>query len=166
MNCYTPSGGSHTCVGPAVILENEDLVLDPSAFVSSQAGFVSSATPHWGRQGPPRQRTSRTTQSSSSRREVRPDLQGPADCGGLPLNGATNAIGEVNGVTATEATILKGTFPVDRYVYNVYSNGSNSNIPAANAATVNYVSAKSASFATRTRGSCRRHWTRRMAWST
>jgi hypothetical protein len=63
------------------------------------------------------------------------------DCGGSPLpTGDLNALGSVNGIPATEATILENIFPVDRYLYNVYSNGSNSNIPVANAATVNYVS--------------------------
>ena len=61
-------------------------------------------------------------------------------CGGSPLKGATNALGQVNGIAATETTILENTFPIDRLLYNVYSNGSNSNIPAANAATINYVS--------------------------
>jgi hypothetical protein len=61
-------------------------------------------------------------------------------CGGSPLKGAKNALGEVNGIPANEATILKGTFPVDRFLYNAYSNGSNVNIPKANAATINYVS--------------------------
>lgn len=31
-------------------------------------------------------------------------------------------------------------YPIDRFLYNVYSNGSNSNIPEATAATLNYVS--------------------------
>ena len=38
VNCYTPTGGTKTCVGPAVIFENEDAQIAPSAFVSSQQG--------------------------------------------------------------------------------------------------------------------------------
>jgi hypothetical protein len=65
----------------------------------------------------------------------------PKDCGGSPLStGTTNAIGSVNGVAPTEQNVLDSQFPVDRFLYNIYSNGSNSNIPAATAATLNYVS--------------------------
>jgi ABC-type phosphate transport system substrate-binding protein len=65
----------------------------------------------------------------------------PSDCGFTALpKGDANAIGQINGVTATQSTILSGTFPIVRYLYNVYSNGSNPNIPAATAATLNYVS--------------------------
>jgi ABC-type phosphate transport system substrate-binding protein len=142
VNCYTPSGGSQTCVGPAVIFENEDAQIMPSAFTSSQAGFVNN-NPVWGASG------------KASVNQIKSDAifffsfgkyseqcaVSAKDCGGSPLpKGAANALGAVNGVTANQTTILEGTFPVDRFLYNVYSNGSNTNIPAAKAATVNYVS--------------------------
>jgi len=67
--------------------------------------------------------------------------QSTTNCGGSPLPpGDQNALGKINGVNATQATILNGTFPVHRYEYNVYSNGSNHNIPEASAATLNFVS--------------------------
>jgi ABC-type phosphate transport system substrate-binding protein len=43
-------------------------------------------------------------------------------------------------ITANPTTILNGTFPGDRYLYNVYSNGTNSTIPASSQATLNFVS--------------------------
>ena len=63
------------------------------------------------------------------------------NCGGSRLaSGTTNAIEAVNGVVPNETNILDGQFPVDHYLYNVYSDGSNANIPAATAATLNYAS--------------------------
>jgi ABC-type phosphate transport system substrate-binding protein len=142
VNCYTPSGGSKTCVGPAVIFENEDAQIQPSAFVASQAGFVKN-NPAW---GATKKATTADIKSdaifffSAGKYSVQCKVSAK-DCGGSPLGaGTTNALGKVNGIAATEATILENTFPVDRYLYNVYSNGSNANIPAADAATVNYVS--------------------------
>jgi hypothetical protein len=142
VNCYTPKGGSNTCVGPAVIFENEDAQIQPSAFTSSQSGFVKTNIQDWGGTG-------KATANQIKKDAIFFFSYGKfseqckvkvTDCGGSPLNGAKNALGEVNGVAASETTILENTFPVDRYLYNVYSNGSNSNIPAANAAAVNYVS--------------------------
>jgi len=141
VNCYTPKGGSNTCVGPAVIFENEDAQIQPNAFTSSQAGFVN-ANPTWGATG-------KATASAIKKDAIFFFSAGKyaaqckvkaTSCGGSPLKGATNALGQVNGIAATETTILENTFPIDRLLYNVYSNGSNSNIPAANAATINYVS--------------------------
>jgi hypothetical protein len=140
VNCYKP-GGVKTCVGPAVIFENEDAQIQPAAFTASQAGFVNNNS-QWGA-------TKKATVNGIKKDAIFFFSFGKYaaqckvsanDCGGSPLKGAKNALGQVNGVPANEATILEGTFPVDRYLYNVYSNGSNSNIPAANAATVNYVS--------------------------
>jgi phosphate transport system substrate-binding protein len=67
-------------------------------------------------------------------------------CGGTAVPGSTKAkpstaaIGEVNGVAPSKTTILNGTFPVPRFLYNVYSNGSDPAIPAATAATLNFIS--------------------------
>jgi ABC-type phosphate transport system substrate-binding protein len=64
-----------------------------------------------------------------------------SDCGGSPLpSGDTSALGSVNGATPTQGNILNGSFPIPQLLYNVYSNGSNANIPAASPATLNYVS--------------------------
>jgi ABC-type phosphate transport system substrate-binding protein len=68
----------------------------------------------------------------------------------LPATGtkATKVyLGEVNGVAPTVNSILclssktcQAAFPIPRQIFNVYSNGSNSAIPAATTATLNYVS--------------------------
>jgi ABC-type phosphate transport system substrate-binding protein len=50
------------------------------------------------------------------------------------------ALGSINGVAPTPTTILNNTFPITRYLYTVYSNGSNSNIPTASQATLNFAS--------------------------
>jgi hypothetical protein len=72
---------------------------------------------------------------------------------GCAPKGYTAAFGAVNGITASAANILCATaaacsgltpatspFPYPRYVYNMYSDGSNTAVPAATPATVNYVS--------------------------
>jgi ABC-type phosphate transport system substrate-binding protein len=143
VNCYTPKGGSTpTCVGPGVIEQNEDAQIKPAAFVGSQSGFVSN-NPTWGKKG------------NASIIDLRDDAiyffsygvytascgTTDASCGGTHLPpGTTNALGQVNGIAPSESTILDSQFPVDHYLYNVYSDGFNSNIPAATGATLNYVS--------------------------
>jgi hypothetical protein len=67
------------------------------------------------------------------------------NCGSTPLpTSAKLTLTAVNGVVPSAQSILGsgGTtvFPVDRFLYNIYSNGSNANIPPATAATLNYVS--------------------------
>jgi ABC-type phosphate transport system substrate-binding protein len=54
-------------------------------------------------------------------------------CAGTPAanKGSVGALGEINGVTADSTTINNGSFALDRELYNVYSNGSNSNLPFA-----------------------------------
>ena len=63
-------------------------------------------------------------------------------CGGQVLTGGyTAALGQINGVDPTDATVLNKSFPVKRYLYNVYSNGTNTHIaPVATPATLNVVS--------------------------
>jgi len=140
VNCYTPTGGSRTCAGPAVIFENEDAQIQPAAFTASQQGFVTK-NPTWGTSG-----TATAAQIKSdaifffSYGKYQLSCKVATDCGGSPLNGATNAVASVNGIAPTQTTILENTFPVDRFVYNVYSNGSNANLVKATPATVNYVS--------------------------
>ena len=70
------------------------------------------------------------------------DVKVGADCGGSASvgTGAKIALGSVNGFAPNPSTVLAGTFPIVRDLYNVYSNGSNANIPAATPATLNYVS--------------------------
>jgi hypothetical protein len=142
VNCYTPSGGSNTCVGPAVILENEDAQITTSAFVTSQKKFVQHFNPAWGGGNATTAKIRSDAIFFYSAGKFSEQCKVSAhDCGGSRLpSGTTNAVEQINGVAPTEQTILDGQFPDDRYLYNVYSNGSNANIPAATAATVNYVS--------------------------
>ena len=73
-------------------------------------------------------------------------LKANADCGGTTLpTGYKTALGEIGGVAANPQTILatSGTvFPDDRFVFNVYSNGSDTTHPSQTAtpATLNYMS--------------------------
>jgi hypothetical protein len=61
-------------------------------------------------------------------------------CGGLqPSKNYLYSIGNIDGVTPTQANILEGIFGSLRYIYNVYSNGSNTNINASPASTLNFV---------------------------
>lgn len=75
-----------------------------------------------------------------------PVIKTNADCGGAPLPpGYKTALGSVNGVALNPSTILatSGTeWPIDRFVYNVYSNGTDTTHPSqvATPATLNYVS--------------------------
>jgi phosphate transport system substrate-binding protein len=50
------------------------------------------------------------------------------------------ALGSINGVAPTKTSILNNTFPVTRFLYSVYSNGFNTNIPKASQATLNFAS--------------------------
>ena len=63
-------------------------------------------------------------------------------CGGIKLpSGYTAALGAINSITLNDNHALDGTFPAPRYLFNVYSNGSNAKIKAAaTPATLNYVS--------------------------
>jgi hypothetical protein len=52
-----------------------------------------------------------------------------------------SAVGAPGGIAPTETTILNGTYLVPQFLYNVYSDGSNSsNIPTATPATLNFAS--------------------------
>jgi ABC-type phosphate transport system substrate-binding protein len=55
-------------------------------------------------------------------------------CAGTPSanKGSVGALGEINGVTAGKTTIDNGSFALDRELYNVYSDGSNPNLPFPN----------------------------------
>jgi len=56
-------------------------------------------------------------------------------CTGQPTSGAghnaASELGEINGVTASQTTIQNGSYFTDRELYNVYSDGSNANLPFA-----------------------------------
>ncbi len=65
------------------------------------------------------------------------------DCGSANLGatpGYTATLGNLGGVNINKFNDINQNFPIVRYLFNIYSNGSNSNIPAATPATLNYVS--------------------------
>lgn len=62
-------------------------------------------------------------------------------CGSVPLpTGDKVTLSQVNGFTANAKTIVTHTWPITRYLNNVYSNGHNPDLPPATAATLNFVS--------------------------
>ncbi len=67
-------------------------------------------------------------------------------CGGTKVPGttkkkpSTTALGNINGVKLDDANILSGMWTYLVYLTNTYSNGSSSAIPAANGATLNFMS--------------------------
>ncbi|HVC70607.1 MAG TPA: substrate-binding domain-containing protein [Acidimicrobiales bacterium] len=70
-----------------------------------------------------------------------------AGCGGANApSGSTMALGAEsittggNSITASQSTVLDGSFPTDRYLFNVYSNGQNASIPATSEPALNFVS--------------------------
>jgi ABC-type phosphate transport system substrate-binding protein len=154
VNCKVPSSTIGTagtnCVGPGVIFENEDAQIATKAFssVPSQATYVHGNAKLWGTSGGKNIIPSNQTMESDGifffsfgKYSASCARNSGKDCGGSLLQtGTTNALGQIGGVTPNESNILRGTFPVDRFLYNVYSNGSNSNIPQANGAALNYVS--------------------------
>jgi len=57
---------------------------------------------------------------------------------------AGSALGSITSgsskISPTETTILNGTWPIVQFLYNVYSDGTNANIPTATNATLNFAS--------------------------
>ena len=145
VNCFIPKHTTtKTCVGPANILENEDLEITPAFFTGSQAPYVGNTNPAWGANGATTAQIKKDAiffySAGKYFEQCKTGKPVGSNCGGSPLHGNKNAIEAINGVTPDQTTILDGQFPDDRYLYNVYSNGSNTNIPAADAGTLNYVS--------------------------
>ena len=61
-------------------------------------------------------------------------------CGGTQAGlGYAYKLGNIESVEPTQANVLTGTFPSTRLLFNVYSNGSNANIPATKAAALNFI---------------------------
>jgi ABC-type phosphate transport system substrate-binding protein len=52
----------------------------------------------------------------------------------------TAVLGQIGGIAASQTTIQNGTFALDRQLYNVYSDGTNNNLPNANQDVENFVS--------------------------
>ncbi len=148
------------CQGPNVIFENEDSSILANASSGTESAVASAwqaenggtaVSPvgdsiffySWGKfslqcEGIKEQVT--YLDKSSTKEAVKEGT----DCGSeaLPAGFKPDLV-PVNGITASPSTILAtsgSVYPIDRYLYNVYSNGSNANIPEATAATLNYVS--------------------------
>ena len=63
------------------------------------------------------------------------------DCGSANLPAGYSAtLGNLDSTPLNNYNTIAQQFPASRYLFNVYSNGSNSKIPAATAPTLNYVS--------------------------
>ena len=140
-NCAHPGTSPPSgCVGPGVVLENEDAQINTAAFTTNQQSYLNSGL--WGgKRATDAQIKADAIFFFSYGKYASQCAKGANLCGGSPLGAGTkNAVEKVNGVLPNKSTILEGTFPVDRYLYNVYSNGFNKNIPTANGATLNYVS--------------------------
>jgi len=143
VNCAVAgSGGSAgtNCAGPEIITQDEDAQIGSTpALQSGQTQLTVGGTTY----------TSAAQIQGNAifffdhgNFEVTcgPKGKGP-NCGGSPLpSGTSVALGTINGIPLTEASILGGAWPVPRFLYSVYSNGSNANITEATAATLNYVS--------------------------
>ncbi len=151
VNCKNPTTSPPSnCVGPGVILQDEDAQIALKAFTSvpSQASYVQPNKNLWGQSGGVNVKPTNATLESDgifffSYGGYTTSCKANAgkNCGGSPLAaGTTNALGSIAGVAPTENSILTGAFPVDNFLYNVYSNGSNPNIPVANGATLNFAS--------------------------
>jgi ABC-type phosphate transport system substrate-binding protein len=150
---------SATCLGPDVIFENEDASIlanasTPDGIASAWKTANGSVDPvgdsiffySWGKfnlqcEGLKSQTSfidkSKTITTTSNNGKA------GADCGSTPLPSTDKlTLTPVNGVAPSASSILGGgsVFPVDRFLYNIYSNGSNTNLPPATAATLNYVS--------------------------
>ena len=152
VNCTSPSN----CAGPLVIFENELSQLNTGSFTGSQQSYVNS-TSLWGSGGLTNAQLEEDSIFFYSYGKYKENCKTPTptthavDCGQLQIpvgdsvalpkiGGSNTATSYVVGAAPTEANILEGTYTVPRYLYNVYSNGSNSNIPASSPATLNYVS--------------------------
>ncbi len=74
------------------------------------------------------------------------NAKGIASCNGEVTPGGKSAIAlgseSISGpaIAPTTANIENGSFPTDRYLYNVYSNGTNPTIPATSQAGLNFAS--------------------------
>jgi ABC-type phosphate transport system substrate-binding protein len=157
-----PAAPTTGCLGPDVIFENEDAsilanassatedatatawhTLNPSGSpVGDSAFFYSFGKFNLQCEG----LKSQITYLDKSKSAIT-NVKAGTNCGSeaIPatLGKTTLGLTPVNGVDPNAETILgaNGTvYPIDRFLYNVYSNGSNANLPEATAATLNYVS--------------------------
>jgi len=147
------------CEGPQIIFENEDASILANATPSTESPIASawstengSASPilnsvffySWGKFSLQCEGIKEQV-SYLDKTSTKLAVKEGTNCGSEALpTGYKPTLTSVNGVAASPATILAtsgdSVYPIDRFLYNVYSNGSNANIPEATAATLNYVS--------------------------
>jgi ABC-type phosphate transport system substrate-binding protein len=152
-----------TCHGADVIFENEDASIianatTPDAIATAwetQNGFTSGSTApignsiffySLGKYNLQCEGLKQQVQYFDKSKAPLVNIKVNTNCGSeaLPtaLAGSKLFLPWVNGVQDNPANVLGGTtpYPITRFLYNIYSNGSNPNIPVATAATLNYVS--------------------------
>jgi len=136
---YPSSTGATGCTGPNLIFENE-LTSVPSADYADMIFYYSTGEYNIQCEGI-KAKVEAGIDKSVIAQETENTKVGTG-CGGSPTvgNAGKVALGEINGETATPSNVLGGKFAPVRDLYNVYSNGSNTNVPAATPATLNYVS--------------------------
>ncbi len=147
VNCTNPGTFNHAtgqvtgqsgCQGPVVVFENEDAQISINSFLPNQQAFLN-ATSLWGGHAATNVQIQGDAIFFFSEGKFSQQCAA-GDCGGTKPGNAVPALGEIDGATATEASTLTGTFPITRFLYNVYSNGSNPKIaPAASPATLNVI---------------------------
>ncbi len=141
VNCVNPSTNpgstpGTTCNGPEVIFENEDYQIGSTPDVT-QGPTLQVGAQNYGNSQTPGGQTTAQIQAAQA------DAVFFFSFGRYSTNKTdqvNTALGQIAGATINEASILEGTWPVDRFIFNVYSNGTSANFPEATAATINYVS--------------------------
>jgi len=151
-----------TCKGPDVIFENEDASILANATPATEDATASAwqtangtASPvgdsiffySFGKFNLQCEGIKEQVQYLDHSKTVISNTKDGANCGSAPIPTGISttklALTPVNNIAANAQTILGtgGTvYPINRFLYNIYSNGSNSNLPEATAATLNYVS--------------------------
>jgi ABC-type phosphate transport system substrate-binding protein len=155
-----------TCLGPDVVFENETASIMPNAgatatpdatasawytansltATSSNNAVANSAFFYsWGKYNLQCEGTKEQTSYIDKTKGPITNVKAGTNCGTVPQNPTAKSVltlAPVNAVAPSPTSILGSTtvFPITRFLYNIYSNGSNANLPPATAATLNYVS--------------------------
>jgi hypothetical protein len=150
-----------TCKGPTVIFENEDASILANAasshttwspiakaWYAEQAGTTGLSPVgnaiffySYGKFAEQCAGLKQQFSYSDKSKVITSNTKAGTHCGSVALpTGDKVTLAKVGGYAATPATIMGGTFPIIRYLNNVYSNGADSNFPKATAATLNYMS--------------------------
>ena len=145
MNCLADTTN---CYGPLVIFQNELTQLKTTSFTTDQAPYLSDKQWTGGTLSNQQLLSDSiffysygewTTQCAA---KACGDTKLPAGTTAVlgKLGGSSTPTNYLDGLAPTEVSVLEGTYPLPLYLYNVYSNGSNPNIPVATPATLNFAS--------------------------